>query len=149
MFIVDLSARKPQCDSLFTCIRYASFYRVVMITRTNTLPTMLKRERGIYIYSSVVVTVASLSFVEGDDICVPHVLWHAPFFPATAYDFIQRYRLGTLAHFYQSGGNPRDPITTKGFSRGQVVNSLAMLLLLLFLHHAHPWLADMQWRQGL
>lgn len=109
-----------------------------------------ERERDIYIYiySSVVVTVASLSFVEGD-ICVPHVLWHAPFFPATAYDFIQRYRLGTLAHFYQSGGNPRDPITTRGFPRGQVVNSFAMLLLLLVLHHAHPWLADMQWRQGL
>lgn len=41
------------------------------------------------------------------------------------------------------------PSLPKAFSRGQVVNSLAMLLLLLFLHHAHPWLADMQWRQGL
>ena len=50
-------------------------------------------------YASVVVAVASLTFVlvQCDDLGVTHVLWYGAFMPALAEDFVQWEQKGSLA----------------------------------------------------
>ena len=52
------------------------------MTRSNTLPTMLRREMPLLFLSP-------LFLYNGNDLRVPHVLGYSSFLPALAKDFVQ------------------------------------------------------------
>ena len=55
------------------------------MTRSNTLPTMLRREMPLLL----IVVPLALVFVYGNNLRVPHVLRYSSFLPALAKDFVQ------------------------------------------------------------
>ena len=61
------------------------------MTRSNTLPTMLRREVPLYLLSLYIIARSCfcINFFYGNGLGVPRVLRYSSFLPALANDFVQ------------------------------------------------------------